>query len=190
MRRSPGTATCVLPSPHHKKEKDMPGLTSLGIIHTAIAMVAVVTAIIILVRQHRIRYATNAGQLYVHATVLTCLTSLGIYQHGGFGKPHVLAIITLLTLALAQAAIKTSWFGHRSAAVEMVAYSATVLFHFIPALTETRTRLLFGAPFFANADDPLVKMLTGTLVLLFLVGATLQVLWPRRQRFIEAPQTL
>jgi len=168
----------------------MLGLTTLGIIHTAISLVAVATGIVILARERRIRYATAAGKLYVHATVLTCLTSLGIFQHGGFGKPHVLAIITLVTLGVAQAAIKTTWFGHRSAYVEMVAYSATVLFHFIPALTETRTRLPFGAPFFANADDPLVKMLTGTLVLLFLVGATLQVLWPRRQRFIEAPQTL
>ena len=167
----------------------MPGLTSLGIIHTAIAMVAVVTAIIILVRQHRIRYATNAGQLYVHATVLTCLTSLGIYQHGGFGKPHVLAIITLLTLALAQAAIKTSWFGHRSAAVEMVAYSATLLFHFIPALTETGTRLPLGAPLFASAEDDLLKALTGTLVVVFLIGSTVQVLWLGRQRFAEQPQT-
>lgn len=33
----------------------MPGLTSLGIIHTAIALVAVVTALVILAREHRIR---------------------------------------------------------------------------------------------------------------------------------------
>lgn len=157
------------------------GLTSLGIIHTAISLVAVVTGIIILVREHRIRYATGAGRLYFHATVLTCLTSLGIYQHGGFGKPHVLALITLLTLAIARVAITKAWFGRRSAVVEMLAYSATMLFHFIPALTETGTRLPFGAPFFANADDPLLKALTGGLVLVFLVGATLQVLWLGRQ---------
>jgi len=160
----------------------MLGLTSLGIIHTAIALVAVVTALIILAREHRIRYATNAGKLYVHATVLTSLTSLGIFQHGGFGKPHALALITLATLAIARAAIQTTWFGRRSAYVEMVAYSATLLFHFIPALTETGTRLPVGAPFFANAEDPLLKMLTGALVLVFLVGVTLQVVWLGRQR--------
>jgi len=163
----------------------MLGLTSLGIIHTAIALVAVVTALIILAREHRILYATGAGRLYVHATVLTCLTSLGIFQHGGFGKPHVLAIITLITLGIAQAAIKTTWFGRRSVYVEMVAYSATVLFHFIPALTETGTRLPVGAPFFVNAEDPLLKMLTGALVLLFVVGATAQVLWLGRQRAVD-----
>ncbi|WP_050479161.1 hypothetical protein [Herbaspirillum rhizosphaerae] len=166
----------------------MLGLTSLGIIHTAIALVAVVTALIILAREYRIRYATGAGRLYVHATVLTCLTSLGIFQHGGFGKPHVLAIITLITLGIAQAAIKTTWFGRRSAYVEMVAYSATVLFHFIPALTETGTRLPVGAPLFANAEDPLLKMLTGGLVVLFLAGATLQVLWlGRRETSMQVP---
>lgn len=159
----------------------MLGLTSLGLIHTAISLVAVVTGIIILVREHRIRYATNGGRLYVHATVLTSLTSLGIYHHGGFGKPHVLAIITLLTLAFARLTISKAWFSRRNATVEMVAYPATMLFHFIPALTETGTRLPFGAPFFANADDPLLKMLTGGLVLVFLAGVTLQVLWLGRQ---------
>ncbi|AKZ61288.1 hypothetical protein F506_00170 [Herbaspirillum hiltneri N3] len=164
----------------------MLGLTSPGIIHTLISLVAVVTGVIVLVREHRIRYATNAGKLYVHATVLTCLTSLGIYQHGGFGKPHVLAIITLLTLAIARMTIGKGRFGRRSAAVEMIAYSATMLFHFIPALTETGTRLPVGAPFFANADDPLLKMLTGGLVLVFLAGATLQVVWLGRQRDEDA----
>lgn len=41
----------------------MLGLTSLGIIHTLILLVAVVTGVIILVREHRIRYgAAQCGR--------------------------------------------------------------------------------------------------------------------------------
>ena len=158
------------------------GLTSLGIVHTAISLIAVFAGIVALLRYKEITLRTGWGQVFVWTTVLTCLTGFGIFQHGGFGKPHALALITLATLAIARAAIQTTWFGRRSAYVEMVAYSATLLFHFIPALTETGTRLPVGAPFFANAEDPLLKMLTGALVLVFLVGATLQVVWLGRQR--------
>nr|WP_245192185.1 type II toxin-antitoxin system RelE/ParE family toxin [Herbaspirillum sp. 3C11] len=136
----------------------------------------------------RMKWGTEQADRYTDIMTLTSLTSLGIFQHGGFGKPHALALITLATLAIARAAIRTTWFGRRSAYVEMVAYSATVLFHFIPALTETGTRLPVGAPFFANAEDPLLKMLTGALVLVFLVGATLQVVWlGRRETSMQVP---
>jgi hypothetical protein len=37
--------------------------------------------------------------VYIWTTVLTCLTGFGIFQHGGFGKPHALGVITLLVLA-------------------------------------------------------------------------------------------
>ncbi len=34
-------------------------------------------------------------------TILTCVTGFGIFQHGGFGKAHMLGIITLVVLAIA-----------------------------------------------------------------------------------------
>ena len=35
------------------------------------------------------------GRIYVIAMVLTCATGFFIFHHGGFGKPHVLGIVTL-----------------------------------------------------------------------------------------------
>jgi uncharacterized membrane protein len=77
------------------------GLTPLGVVHTAMSLVAVAAGFIALVRDRRISPGNMLGKVYVIATALTCLTGFGIFQHGGFGKPHVLGIITLVVLGVA-----------------------------------------------------------------------------------------
>lgn len=159
----------------------MYGLTQLGVIHTLISLVAVVAGLIAFVRYGRIDPASGSGKVYVYTTILTCLTGFGIFAHGGFGKPHALGVITLLTLGLAWWADQGR-FGARSAAVSVCAYSITFLFHMIPAITETSTRLPLGNPLLADAEAPQLKAATGVLLLLYLVGATLQVRRLNRQR--------
>src|SRR6267142_3258882 len=122
------------------------GLTPLGIIHTAISLIAVAAGLVALIRDKQISVDNPVGRTYWIATVLTCLTSLGIFQHGGFGKPHALAIITLVVLGVAAVARRSEVFGRASIYVETIAYSLTFFFHLIPGITETSTRLPLGAP--------------------------------------------
>ncbi|WP_201799835.1 hypothetical protein [Andreprevotia sp. IGB-42] len=143
--------------------------------HTAISLIAVIAGLIALLRARQISLRNTLGKVYVVTTVLTCVTGFGIFQHGGFGKPHVLGIITLIVLAVAYVAANTRWFGRASRYVEVVSYSATFMFHMIPAITETTTRLPLGAPLLADAEAPELKAATGVLVLLLIIGATLQV---------------
>ena len=160
----------------------MLGLTTMGIIHTAISLVAVAAAFIAFFRDKGIDSRNGLGKTYVVATVLTCLTGFFIFQHGGFGKPHALGIITLLVLALAWAAGNGKIFGRASRYVETVLYSLTVFFHMIPAFTETSTRLPAGAPWASGPDDPNLQKAVGLAFLVFLVGATAQILRLRRLR--------
>jgi len=153
----------------------MAGLTTLGVIHTAISLIAVAAGLIVLARDKEISPRTRVGQVYVIMTVLTCLTGFGIFQHGGFGKPHVLGIVTLVVLAVAAAAGYSRTFGRASPYVETVSYSMTFFFHWIPAIAETTTRLPLGAPLLPNADAPELQAVTGALFVVFLIGATLQV---------------
>lgn len=132
----------------------MAGLTTLGVIHTAISLIAVAAGLIALVRDKEISPRNRLGQIYVVTTVVTCLTGFGIFEHGGFGKPHALGIVTLVVLAVAAVAGYSRLFGRVSPYVETVSYSATFFFHWIPATTETSTRLPLGAPLVANADAP------------------------------------
>jgi uncharacterized membrane protein len=153
----------------------MLGLTSLGAIHTAISLVALASGVLALVRHLEISPATWLGRVYVWTTVLTCLTGFGIFQHGGFGKPHALGVITLLVLGLAGLATRRRVFGNASPYVATVAYSATLFFHMIPGLTETFTRLPLGAPLFSGPEDPLLQKAVGACFILFVAGAALQV---------------
>ena len=61
-----------------------------------------------------------------------------------------------------------------------VSYSLTLFFHMIPGMTETFTRLPAGSPLFTGPDDPMLQKVIGALFVVFLVGATLQVLHLRR----------
>lgn len=151
------------------------GLTYLGVIHTAISLVAVAAAVIAFFRDKEIIAASTLGKVYIWTTVLTCLTGFGIFQHGGFGKPHALGIITLLVLGIAWVAGTTKVLGRASPYVQTLGYSITFLFHMIPAITETSTRLPLGAPLLPNADAPALKAATGVLLLLYIIGAALQV---------------
>ena len=158
------------------------GLTNLGIIHTAISLLAVGAGIVCFLRYGGISMRTSAGRTYVLMTVLTCLTGFGIFQHGGFGKPHALGIITLVVLLLAAVASRTKIFGRLSTYVETVSYSATFFFHMIPALAEGATRLPPGEPLFSNPEAPEILFVTGIFFVFFVLGASYQVWKIRSQK--------
>jgi uncharacterized membrane protein len=151
------------------------GLTPLGVVHTAISIVAVIAGFVALVRDKRISSSNGLGKVYVITTALTCLTGFGIFQHGGFNKAHALGIITLVVLAAAWGAGRYGWFGRASRHVETVGYSATFLFHLIPAITETTTRLPLGHPLLSSPEAPQLQTASAVLFVLFLLGAWLQV---------------
>ena len=151
------------------------GLTYLGIIHTVISLIAVAAGAVLLFRFKEISLRTSLGRVYVWTTIATCLTSFAIFQHGGFGKPHALGIITLVVLLLAYVSAEKRLFGRVSPYIEVVSYSATFFFHLVPAVTETLTRLPYGSPAFDNPDAPGLQAISGVMFILLIVGATIQV---------------
>jgi uncharacterized membrane protein len=155
----------------------MAGLTTLGIFHTLIGAAALICGFWALLRHREILLTNRPGQLYLLATLITALTSLGIFRHGGFGPPHALAILTLVALAVGTLAAVSKPFGSKSRAVQAVAYTSTILFHLIPGFTETLTRLPPASPLVASQDAPVFKSIYGVLLLLFLIGLTLQLRW-------------
>jgi hypothetical protein len=153
----------------------MLGLTPFGTVHTAISLIAVVAGLVAFVRDKEISLKNLVGKIYVITTVITCLTGFGIFQHGGFGKPHVLGIITLVVLGVACLAETSRLFGGASPYLATISYSATFFFHMIPGITETSTRLPLAAPLVGNPDAPALQAAIGVMFIAFLIGATLQV---------------
>jgi len=157
----------------------MLGLTTLGIFHTAISLVAVICGFWALARDREISLNNRLGQTYLVTTLITAATGLGIFQHGGFGPPHVVAVLTLLALAIGTVAGTSALFGGASRYVQVISFSTTMLFHMIPAFTESLTRLPPGAPLAASPDAPVFQGIYPVLLIIFLIGLAFQIRWLR-----------
>jgi hypothetical protein len=72
-------------------------------------------------------------------------------------------------------------FGRISPYIETVAYSMTFFFHLIPTITEGATRLPSQKPLAGGPDDPAIQMAIGIFFILFVIGATLQIVKLRRK---------
>lgn len=157
----------------------MPGLTPLGVFHTAFALVALVCGFLALIRYKEISPQNRIGQAYVLMTAVTAATSLGIYQHGGFGPQHILAILTLAALGGGTLGALTTWFGRASREIQAISYSSTILLHLIPGVTEALTRLPPDKPWVASPTEPVMGIVFVLLFVAFIAGVWLQIRWLR-----------
>lgn len=155
----------------------MPEMTPLGWFHTALGVISLVSGGVTLARLKEISWQSRPGQIYLVATIITAGTALGIFQRGEFGPGHALALMTLVALALGTVAATTTLFGKPSRYVQAVSYSATLLFHCIPAVTDGLLRLPVGNPVLTSIEDPILKMCYLGLFVVFLVGISLQLRW-------------
>jgi uncharacterized membrane protein len=150
-------------------------LTPLGLFHTLVSLVAVVAALVALYRDKGISPRTSIGRTYLVSLLITTLTGFPIFRHGSVGPPHIVGAIIMVVLAVAALAAKTRVFGGASAYVETLSYSTTVFLLMIPTVTETLTRVPPSAPWVASPEAPIFPPLYAVLLVLFLVGAFLQV---------------
>lgn len=151
----------------------MPGLIPLGMVHLAISLIAVAAGLAALLRHGEIAWWSRAGKAFIGFTLLSCLTGLAIFQHGGFGKPHALALLTLLVLAVSWLLERRAAPG-RGSALSMVGYTLAFFFHAIPGFTETATRLPSAHPWASGPEDPGLIAAVGAAFVVFLAGAALQ----------------
>jgi len=159
----------------------MPEIIPLGWFHTVMGIVALVSGGFTLATFKEISPQTRSGQIYLATTLITAATALAIFQRGEFGPGHALAVMTLLALAVGTIAATTDVFGKLSRYLQAVSYSATLLFHCVPAITDGLLRLPVGDPVLTSLEDPILKMCYLVLVILYLVGVSLQLRWIHRQ---------
>lgn len=157
----------------------MLGLTTLGMFHTVISLVALVCGVWVLVRDKEISPRNGLGQIYLVGTFISAATGLFIFQRGGFGPPHVFSILTLLALAVGTVAATSRLFGAASRYIQAISYSSTIFFHLVPGVVETTTRLPRGAPLVASPDAPVLQGVVLVLLVLLVIGVTLQLRWLR-----------
>lgn len=160
----------------------MPEITALGWFHTAVGIFALLAGFYTVVRFKIIRTDTRSGRVYLACTLVAALTALMIYNQGGFGPAHILALLTLAALAGGFLVTRIPLFGPLAAYLQALCFSATFLFHMIPAITDGLRRLPVGNPVVERADDPLLMRFYLLFLVLFVIGYAAQVIWLRKTR--------
>ncbi len=160
----------------------MPAMTALGWFHTVMGIIALSSGAYTLYRYKEIVPGNRSGLIYLAATLITAATALAIYQHGGFGAGHALAVLTLAALAAGTLAGSTGLFGRWGRYLRALSYTATLLFHSIPAVTDGLLRLPVGNPVLTSIEDPVMQTAYLVLLALFVVGVTSQLRWIYAQR--------
>ena len=158
----------------------MPEMIPLGWFHTILGIGAVVSGFYTLIKYRVVSLTHRSGKLYVLLTLIVAGTALGIYNQGGFGIAHNLAVLTLVALAGGVVMEKTRLFGSFSKYCQALGYSSTLLFHMIPAITDFLRRLPVGDPFIDTLEDPLLRQFHLAFLAIFVVGFIAQVLWLRK----------
>ena len=159
----------------------MPEILPIGWFHTGMGIIALVSGVFTLVKYREISLQSRSGQVYLATTLITAGTALFIFQRGEFGPGHVLAVMTFLALALGTVAATIKPFGKWSRYVQAICYSATLLFHSLPAVTDGLLRLPVGDPVLTSIEDPSLRTWFLGLFIRYLVGISLQLRWIHRQ---------
>tara|TARA_Y100000992_G_scaffold175909_1_gene118644 strand:+ start:711 stop:1202 length:492 start_codon:yes stop_codon:yes gene_type:complete len=158
----------------------MPEMTILGWFHTILGIGAVLTGFYTIVKFKIISLENKTGKIYVLLTAIVAGSALGIYNQGGFGIAHVLAVLTLIALIGAIFMEKFKIFGGFSKYFQALGYTSTFLFHMIPAITDFLRRIPIGDPFVDSFEAPLLVNFQLSFLLIYFVGIIMQMIWLKK----------
>ena len=134
----------------------MPEMTLLGWFHTVFGVGALLSGFYTLFAYKIISIINFSARLYLCLTLVVAASALGIYNQGGFGIAHVLAVLTLIAITGGFVMEKYKIFGIMSKYFQALGYTSTLLFHMIPAITDFLRRLPIQDPFIDSFEDPLL----------------------------------
>ena len=149
-------------------------LTATGWAHTAFSLVSLASGIWLIARHGEIRPDLPLGRLVLGATALTALAALAIYQRGGFGPGHVLAILAIGAIGFGLVVGRGAQAGSWRHVLSALAFSFTLLCQLIPGATETLTRFPLGNPLIASVLSPELQPVFLSLVAAFVLLALYQ----------------
>ncbi len=161
----------------------MPEITILGWFHTIIGITALVSGVYSIAKFKVIRFKDGSGKLYLFCTLIAAATALGIYNATGeFNKAHILAILTLAALIAGRIAETTGILRQFSPYFQAISYTATFLFHMIPAITDGLMRLPVHDPIVKTPEDPLLLKFYMSFLIGYVIVVVFQLRWMRQQQ--------
>lgn len=161
------------------------GLSNLGIFHTAIGVIAIVSAVVSYIKYGKINLASLFGKTYFYGTVITSLTALGISKHGGFNPGYVFSLLIVVLVSIAYFLYQKKQGNNRSRYFENFCLSLSFFLSWVPTVNETFTRIPIGNPLAKAPSDPIIGGTLLVFLVFFIVGSIYQF---RKQKKINASE--
>ncbi len=150
------------------------GLSSLGIFHTVIGVVAIIAAVVSLIKSAKIDLGKLAGKIYFYCTLVTSLTALGLSSIKGPNPGHILALLIVVLVSVAYFLYAKKPGNNRSRFVENFFLAFSFFLSLIPTVNETFNRVPVGHPLANGPKDPLIAKTLLVLFMLFIAGSIWQ----------------
>lgn len=155
------------------KNKKM-GLSSLGIFHTIVGIVAIIAAIIGFIQRGKIDLSQITGKIYSYGTLISSLTALGLSSVVGLNPGHILAILIVILITVAYFLHAKKPGNNRFRFFENFLFSFSFFLSMIPTVNETLTRVPVGHPLAKGPTDPLIAQTLLIILILFIAGSVYQ----------------
>ena len=155
----------------------LPQLSALGWFHTLGSLPAVPIAMYLLFRHGRIPPATALGKVWLVFMYIGVLSGVLVIKD----PPGVaISILSLGSLTVGSLIGFVKPLARHRWWLETTALSTAVFTLFLPSLTETLTRLPADGPIADSPQAPLVVAFQLSLVVILIVGVTLQLMFLKR----------
>lgn len=154
------------------------GISPLGWVHTLGSLPAIPAAVYMFARYGRIVPRSKAGVVYFVSMLIGAVSVfLVAHQPVSYG----IAVATLVFLLAGYGLGTFSKAGGVAAYAETVFLTLTSFLLMVPTVTETLRRVPDGHPFVTDMQSPLLLGFQGSLVVMLVVGLSIQILYLRRK---------
>jgi hypothetical protein len=154
------------------------GISPLGWIHTLGSLPAIPVALYMFARYGRIAPRSRPGAIYFFSMLIGALSVFTIaHQSVSFG----IGAATIVFLFVGYGVCWITAVGRIAVYIETACLSVTAFLLMVPTVSETLRRVPDGHPFVNDMKSPVLLGFQAGLLVLLVVGLTLQMIHLRRQ---------
>ena len=146
-------------------------LSTLGIVHTALSLIPVVTGIWCFARDRKINPSTSLGKTYLAGLTASVVTSFGL---NWFNAGHALGIVSLIAAFGGLLIVHLSFLGRLRPHLSALGLSLSFFLLNIPGINETLSRLPPSNPIGQGPESAPVQMTLAAWAVIFVIGAIAQ----------------
>ncbi|WP_433939934.1 hypothetical protein [Paenibacillus lautus] len=159
------------------------GISSLGWVHTLSSLPAIPLATYMFARYGRIVPRSRLGVVYFISMMIGAITVFPIAHQS---VSYVISTATILLLLGGYGVGRITSFGRSGKYLETIFLSLTAFLLMLPTVTEILTRVPDGNPLVTDLSSPVLLGAQATLLVIFIVGLSAQIIHLRKQNRLDA----